>query len=264
MFGKLFSNNEEEQPPGNNQETSDNHEMLPFEMLVLEYLKNFGIDQFGNHTGEKVELSQQDDEWIKLTLKAAGFYEENVIKELVVEEWARLKEKNKNLTPSLFVKEFVKHYHNSKIEKFAPNNVIERNKKIASAYSNLIITIERIQGWLDEEFLRTRIESDFRQKTFIKDTIAQCTTPFCIISLGCDELGRYNLVYSVDHRFQEMISSNFASTLLRLIYEFTPGEMEPFVRIGSLYSDCIEVVGKLIEEAKTETYHKIIIKEKHE
>lgn len=264
MFGKLFNKKEDDQPLNKEQKISTNPAILPFEMLVMTYLENYGLDKFGNITGEKVKLSQKDIEWIELTLKAAGFYEKTFIEELAIEEWNQIKEKNKNLTPLAFSKEFVKQYHNSKIEKFAPDYVIERNKKIAAAYSYLIKTIGKIQGCLDDDVLRTRIESDFRQRTSIKSTISQCTTPFCIISLGCDEMGRYNLVYSVDHRFQEMISENFASTLIRRIYEFTPGEMEPFVRIGSLYNDCIKIFNQLVEEAKTKTYHKIIINEKHE
>jgi len=263
MFGKLFNKKENDRPLSKEQESITNPETLPFEMLVLTYLENYGIDKFGNITGEKVKLSQKDIEWIELTLKAAGFYSKTFIEELVIEEWNQLKEKIENLTPLTFSKEFVKQYHNTKIEKFAPDYLIERNKKIATAYSYLIITIGKIQGWLDDDGLRTRIESDFRQRTSIKSTISQCTTPFCVISLGCDEMGRYNLVYSVDHRFQEMISENFASTLIRRIYEFTPGEMEPFVRIGSLHNDCIQLFNQLIEKAKTETYHKIIINEKH-
>jgi len=264
MFGKLFNKKEDNRPINKEQKLSTNPAILPFVMLVMTYLENYGIDQFGNITGKKVKLSQKDIEWIELTIKAAGFYEKPFIEELVLEEWNQMKEQTKSLTPLLFSEEFVQQYHNSKIEKFAPDYVIERNKKIKTAYSYLIITVEKIQGWLDDEGLRTRIESDFRKNPLIKSTISQCTTPFCVISLGCDEMGRYNLVYSVDHRFQEMISEDFASTLLRRIYEFTPGEMEPFVRIGSLYNDCIQLFNQLNEEAKTEPYHKITIKDKHE
>jgi hypothetical protein len=37
-----------------------------------------------------------------------------------------------------------------------------------------------------------------------------------------------------------MVSDNMASTLLRRIYEFTPGELEPFVGFVSLDMDCIK------------------------
>jgi len=263
MFGKLFNKKEVTQPNKREIELSSIPSELPFEMLVQTYLENNGIDKSGNYTGKKVELTIKDIEWIELTLKAAGFQENQFLEDLVLEEWNQIKESRKNLTPIEFSKEFVKNYHNTKIEKFAPEYVIERNKKILAAYTNIIITIEKIQGWLDDEGLRTRIESDLTKRKSVKSTITQCTTPFCIISLGCDEMGRYNLVYSVDYRFQEMISENFASTFIRRINEFTPGEMEPFVRIGSLYTDCIDTFNKLIEEAKFEPYHNLKTQSRH-
>ena len=264
MFGKLFNKKEETQPNKREIELTSNPSVLPFEMLVLTYLENNGIDKSGNLIGKKVELTAKDIEWIELTLKAAGLYENQFLEELILEEWNQQKELNNNLTTIEFSKEFVINYHNTKIEKFAPEYVIERNRKISAAYSNIIITIEKIQGWLNDEGLRTRIESNFIKRKFIKSTISQCTTPFCIISLGCDEMGRFNLVYSVDYRFQEMISEDFASTFIRRIYDFTPGEMEPFVRIGSLFQDCIQLFNQLIEDSKNEDYHKIVKKEKHD
>lgn len=243
---------------------SINQSVLSFEMLVITYLENNGIDKLGNCIGAKIELTQKDLECIELNLKAAGFFEESFIENLVIDEWYQMKAIIPNLSPLQFSKVFVEKYHNSKIEKYAPDYVIERNKKIAKSYSDIISTLQKIQGWLDDEGLRTLIESDFKNRTSIKSSISQCTTPFCCISLGCDEIGRYNLVYSVDHRFQKMISESFASTLIRRIYEFTAGEMEPFVKIGSLYLDCIQLFNKLIEEAKTESYHKISVVEKHD
>ena len=152
--------------------------------------------------------------------------------------------------------------HNLKFETTAPKYVKERNNKISKAYKNILITIDRIQGLLDDEYLRGRIESEMFKKKSIKTTVFQCTTPFIIISLGCDEMGRYNLVYSVDYRFQQMIGEVMANTLLRRIYEFTPGEMEVFVTIGSLYHDCIKTFNQMIEEMESEPFHNFYLKEK--
>lgn len=151
--------------------------------------------------------------------------------------------------------------HNLQFESSAPDFVKERNQNLANAYKNLVITIDRIQGFLEDECLRGRIESDMTQKNGIKSTIFQCTTPFCILSLGCDEMGRYNLVYSVDHRIQKMLGEDMASTLIRRIYEFTPGEMSVFVRIGSLYHDCFETFSQMLEDMQTESFHSYNLKE---
>jgi len=148
--------------------------------------------------------------------------------------------------------------------KNVPEFVIERNKKLLGAYSSIIVIITKIQGWLDDERLRTRIESDLQKTPGIKNTMYQCTTPFCVVSLGCDQMGRYNIAYSLDYRIQEMISGPFASTLLRRIYEFTPGELDPFVKIGSLCTDCVQIFNHILEQAKRQPNHEIKTQPKHE
>jgi len=153
--------------------------------------------------------------------------------------------------------------HNLNNEQNAPEYVQERNKQLLNAYQNLLITIERIQGWLEDEHLRTRIESDMTKRDGVKSTIFQCTTPWCILSIGCDEMRRYSLIYSLDHRIQKMIGNTFASTFIRRINEFTPGEMESFVSIGCLYDDCVTTYNNLLKETNNEDYHKIIKKDKH-
>jgi len=74
-------------------------------------------------------------------------------------------------------------------------------------------------------------------------------------------MGRYNLVYSVDPRIQKMLGEDMASTLIRRIYEFTPGELSVFVRIGSLYHDCVETFNQMLEDMQTESFHSYNLKE---
>jgi hypothetical protein len=154
--------------------------------------------------------------------------------------------------------------HNLIFEENAPEYVKERNKQLLEAYESINITIEKIQGWLDDEHLRTRIQSDMTKRNDVKSSIYQSTTPWCVVSIGCDIEGRYNIVYSLDHRIQEMIGTTFASAFIRRINEFTPGAMEPFVNIGCLYQDCVSVFNNLLEETKYETFHEIITKTKHD
>lgn len=151
--------------------------------------------------------------------------------------------------------------HNLSFESQAPVFVKERNQRFLKAYEQLITVIDRIQGYVSDEFLRMRIESDMKQKPGIQSTIFQCTTPWCIISLGCDTMGRYNLAYSVDHRIQQMIGEEMATTFIRRVYEFTPGDMGPFVRIGCLYQDCVELFQQLLKEQEQEAFHKVLIKD---
>ena len=261
MFDRLFNRNKTGNKPSEVGNIQTDPRKLAFEMLILTYLEKHGIDGDGNKSLIVKAQNEEDEKWIKHTLEVSGFVDN--IEEIIIAEWEEKRKFNNSIKPREFVNTFVSEFHNLKIENVAPEFVKERNKKLFQAYRYVINTIERIQGWIDDERLRTRIESDFRKKPGIQSTMFQCTTPFCIVSLGCDQMGRYNLVYSVDYRFQEMISETFASTFIRRIYEFTPGEMEPFVRIGSLCNDCIDTFNKLIEEAKFEPYHKITTQAKH-
>lgn len=92
--------------------------------------------------------------------------------------------------------------HNIENEKNAPTEIKERNKKLLAAYNNIVITIDRMQGYIEDEYLRLRIESEMFLDPNTKTTILQCSTPWCIISLGCDSQGNYNIVYSVDFEFK--------------------------------------------------------------
>lgn len=262
MVDKSFNKKDgEEETPTSKETLIPEHKMLAFKIVIMSYLEKNGIDSTGNKSYPGIPQSEYDIEFLDSALDVLGF-DEN-IEGIIMQEWNKKRITDDAITPQKFVELFISEFHNLKFESLAPEYVRERNKKFIEAYGYIIKTIERIQGWFDVE-IRTRVESDFRQKPFVQSTMYQCTTPFCIISLGCDQMGRYNIVYSVDYRFQEMISQNFASTLIRRVYQFTSGEMEPFVSIGSLYDDCIGVFKQIMDEAEVESYHEIIIKEKYE
>jgi hypothetical protein len=148
--------------------------------------------------------------------------------------------------------------HNIEYEKNASDEIKERNKKLLNAYNYIIITIDRMQGFISDEYLRLRIESEMFKDPKNKSTILQCTTPWCVISLGCDSSGCYNIVYSVDFRIQEMIGPDMASGIIRRVYEYTQGDMALSVRIGSLNQDCVDVFNQLIEEEKNSPIHNLI------
>lgn len=59
-----------------------------------------------------------------------------------------------------------------------------------------------------------------------------------------------------------MLGEAMASTLIRRIYEYTPGQMSAFVRIGSLYHDCMETFNQILEDMETESFHAFNLKEK--
>ena len=144
------------------------------------------------------------------------------------------------------------------IENNVPDFIKERNKKLLDAYNFICVIISKIISLLEDEKLRILIESDFRQDPNSEATMFQCTTLFCIVSLGCDNKGSYNLVYSLDYRIKEMITLQMANTLIRRIYEFTEGDLDTSAWFGSLCENCVEEFLKLMEEAETKNYHKVI------
>lgn len=255
MFNNLFNRNKSDKKQAIDNTPQIDERKLAFQMLILNYLKKYDFDNNYNSSYLSFQDKKEDENWVNQTLEFLGFRKS--IEKIIINEWKEKQILSKTLSEREFAELFIKDFHNLKVEKLAPENVRDRNKKLIEAYKRIIQTIIKTQGWLQENKLRTMIESDFRNKKDSQFTIFQCTTNFCVVSLGCDQMGRYNIVYSVDYRIQEMISQVFASTLIRRIYEFTPGELEPFVRIGSLFEDCTEIFEKIIQESKIENIHTV-------
>ena len=51
-------------------------------------------------------------------------------------------------------------FHIIDLERNALPEIKERNKKFLSAFNNIIMTIDRLQGLIEDEYLRLRIESE--------------------------------------------------------------------------------------------------------
>ncbi len=195
-------------------------------------------------------------------LKELGYEDE--LERLVFDEFVLIQSLNPDISRNDFVQYFTTHFHNKKLVRYTPNDIQDRNKNLLSAYHSIIETINRIQAWLDNDLLRKRIEvttlESQNDNSLGLSTINTCITPFCFISLGCDVFGRYNLSYGIDSRISNMLSDNMASTLLRRIYEFTPGGMEPFVGFVSLSMDCIAYYENTMENFQSENYRLVEVK----
>ena len=208
---------------------------------------------------EDVVWNQEKQNTLTELLNELG-YEEN-LESLILHEWS-LYTNNANTKKNDFIKNFISEFHHSKLSKYTPVFIQERNQKIEKAYNSIIETINRIQAWLDNEPLRIRIESTLLTDNF--SNIKQCTTPFCIIHLACDEIGRYSIAYGIETRILEMLSNNMASTLIRRIYQFTPGELESFVGIIALNTNCIKLFEELLDRSKQEKKYKVIKVQRNE
>jgi hypothetical protein len=168
-----------------------------------------------------------------------------------------LKKNYSEIQKTDFTDFFSASFHNEKIVRYTPLFIQERNNKISSAYYSLIEIVNRIQAWLDNDLIRKRIEfdkSNAHRNILGFFELKKIITPFCFISLRCDVLGRYNLAYGIDSRILNMVTGNMASTLIRRIYEFTPGELEPFVGFDSLNMDCIAYFENFLKYVDDENF----------
>ena len=167
-----------------------------------------------------------------------------------------------------FINEFTRDFHNIKLVPYTPDFIQERNERLLKSYDAIIETINRIQAWQDNDLLRNRIEIDTNKgdddNSLGVIAMKNCITPFCFISVGCDVFGRYNMSYGIESQILKMISDNMASTLLRRIYEFTSGEMEPFVGFVSLSMDCISYFESTMKNVENENYTLIEVKRNEE
>jgi hypothetical protein len=183
-----------------------------------------------------------------------------LLEDVILEEW-NISAKDGDRTQKEFKDSFVIYFHNNLISKHTPDFIQERNKKMEKAYDSIIETINRMQCWLDNDPLRIRIEDATLNEGV--STIKSCATPFCVIFLSCDAIGRYHITFALDSRILEMLPNGMASTLIRRIYDFTPGEMELFVDITSLNFDCIDLFEFKLSESKVDTNIKVTNVERH-
>ncbi|WP_156305988.1 hypothetical protein [Sphingobacterium endophyticum] len=137
------------------------------------------------------------------------------------------------------------------------NEIQNRNNALKQAFINIEETLLRVQSWLKHEELRFSVKSDFLNSKQSQSLIKQITTPFAIVSLGCSPEGIFSIVYSLDHRIKDLIGDYFTNTLLRRIYEFTSGDLEGKIHIGSLNSDCFSTISQMIDLAENNSYHNV-------
>lgn len=249
---------------GSNNNSSDNamNDYLQiFQTLVISSMDRIGLDNGCNFSKNYKWNKENEENHIKIL---NGLNYNDLFEKVLLDELEQYRKTSSNPSKLEFTQNYFPVFHHNKIAKHTPEFIQSRNTKLLSAYKDIIECINRIQGWMDNEKLRIKIESDYSNSANHLSTIYQCTTPFCIVSLGCDQIGRYNILYSLDYRIKEIIGGDFANTLIRRIYEFTPGEMEPFVNFNSLHSDCINTFEETLQLTKIERNHIVSQKERFE
>ena len=226
-----------------------------FIALVTAVLKKNRVATNNNPAVGLAAFSDQNQSELALMQEVLGFYEN--IEAVIMDDWHRAIGTTPAVSPQDFVLHFVNTFHNVKVERVAPKDVQERNRKLIEAFYGLVETIKSLQGGLDDEDLRKRIESDEIRNPFSKAILHQYATLFCILSVGYDQTGVCTLTYSLDYEIQAMVPQAFINKFLRRIFNLTPGGMGTFVRIGSLRENCAGYMQHLINEARTCSWHSL-------
>ena len=131
-----------------------------------------------------------------------------------------------------------------------PEYVRNRNIMLSQAFENMKETVRRIQYWIEDEWLRICVLSDFSKDDRSKYIIKQLGTSFCVLSLGTDVNGEYSIVLSIDSQINDKIGQNFSSILLRRLFEFTPESCAYHVRISNFSKNCDSYLETILEESK--------------
>lgn len=205
---------------------------------------------------EHVTWTEAKNEGLLNLLNQKGFTDN--FEDVVMYDWHNIHAEGMQLSPIEFEQLFILNFHNIKISKFTPDFIKDRNLKIEIAFNHIKEAIHRIQAWQNNEKVRVRIESDHLKSLKNYSYISQITTPFIVVILCCDTLGRYQITFGLDSNYLKILPDDMASTLIRRIYQFTPGEMESFVSIISLGMDCISMFENLYNDSKSNPSIQII------
>jgi hypothetical protein len=122
------------------------------------------------------------------------------------------------LSPIEFEQLFILNFHNIKISKFTPDFIKDRNLKIEIAFNHIKEAIHRIQAWQNNEKVRVRIESDHLKSLKNYSYISQITTPFIVVILCCDTLGRYQITFGLDSNYLKILPEFECRSLVFVIH----------------------------------------------
>jgi len=244
MFNKFFkksSSPEVSQGQEINKEVETPHHSILEIRSVLSRYSNLLINRKISGLLDEIPINLNDEfDLAKKEVEAMDFNE--LLDQLILTSYDQELKFDPKLSPHEFSMLFSTVFNHSDLSPFTSKDQQERNTKLDEAYLQILIVIQKIQGWLEDDKLRLMVERDLVKSNLTYATMYQCLTAFCMVSLGCDQRGRYNIVFSLDYRINEMISRDFASTLIRRIYQLTSDELEFSVYFESLGADCLTAI----------------------
>ncbi|WP_295230340.1 hypothetical protein [uncultured Chryseobacterium sp.] len=206
---------------------------VPFQKVVLDFLAWNGIDKKGNVISNKVYPTRTQILENKTALAQCRFSTGKYIEKLVVFVFLETKKEIPDLNPELFAHFFEENYHNSRLTKFADLETQKSNKTIKEHYNSLKGFLIEIQGFLEVEDLRARIECNHTETPNLGNCFRceEFITPFCKIGLNCNEIGQFSINYFINPHLKELIGECLGDTLEKRFYESASSEMKGFVKM---------------------------------
>lgn len=236
----------------------------PFQKLILNYLAWNGIDKKGNITSNKVYPTRTEIQENRTQLRKCGFTTGDIEK-LVVSEFLEMKRNIPDLDSEMFIHFFEDCYHNLKLVKFTTLEAQKSNKITKWNYDIIKRFLIEIQGYLEAEHLRTRIECDFSETRNWHNTakVEEFVTPFAKLQLNCDKSARFSINYFINPHLRELIGESLGDVVEKRFDELASGEMKDLIKLIPLNRRYDRYFEELLKFCRTHPNYKSFITDKN-
>lgn len=165
----------------------------------------------------------------------------------------------------MFIHFFEDCYHNLKLVKFTTLEAQKSNEITKWNYDIIKRFLIEIQGYLEAEHLRTRIECDFSETRNWHNTarVEEFVTPFAKVGLNCDKSARFSINYFINPHLKELIGESLGDILEKRFNEFITGEMKDIVKMTPLNRRYDRYFEELLRFTRTFPHYKAIVTERN-
>lgn len=235
----------------------------PFQKLILDYLAWNGIDKKGNITSNKVYPTRMEILENRTLLRKYGFTTGDIEK-LIILEFLEMKRNIPDLDSEIFIPIFEDSYHNLKLARFATLEAQKSNKTTQRHFDAIKRFLIEIQGCLETEYLRTRIECNFTgiKKWNNTATVEEFVTPFAKLQLNCDKSAKFNINYFINPHLRELIGEFLGDTLEKRFNELNNSEFKDLINMTPLNRRYDRYFEELLRFSKTPPHYKAFVTEK--
>ncbi|MDQ0780573.1 hypothetical protein [Chryseobacterium sp. W4I1] len=208
----------------------------PFQMLIIDYLAWNGVDKKGNVNRKKAYPTSIEIQENQTALGKCGFANGEYIEKLIVSEFLEMKVNIPDLNPVMFANFYEDIYHNVRLVRFASLEAQKSNKNTKQYFNTIKEFLIQIQGFLEGEDLRVRIESNFTETGHWGNCsrVEEFVTPFTRIQLNCNTLGQFSINYFINPHLKELLGGFLGNTVEKWFDELINGEMKDLVKMVSL------------------------------